>query len=111
MSPRASGPDGLSAQMLKATADSIAPSLTKLFNISITLGRFPEWWKTSAVVPIPKTTDLSDASKYRPISLVSVVSKLLERHFHLLISDQLHEFHPLADKNRNIKEMVDYVGF
>ena len=53
---KANGPDGISAQMLKGTAHSIAPSLTKLFNISISQGRFPECWKTSSVVPIPKST-------------------------------------------------------
>ena len=48
---KANGPDGISAQMLKGTAHSIASSLTKLFNISIHQGRFPECWKTSSVVP------------------------------------------------------------
>ena len=47
-----SGPDGVSSQMIKATAHSIAPSLTKLFNISITTGKIPGKWKLSAVVPI-----------------------------------------------------------
>ena len=39
------GPDRVSAQMLKATAHSIAPSLIKLFNISFRQGCFPECWK------------------------------------------------------------------
>ena len=68
--------------MLKSTARSIAPSLTKLFNISICLSRFPESWKTSAVVPIPKSSNHKDASNYRPISLLPVTSKILERHLH-----------------------------
>ena len=70
---KASGPDGISVRMLKSTARSIAPSLTKLFNISIRLGRFPESWKTSAVVPIPKSSNHKDASNYRPISLLPVL--------------------------------------
>jgi len=41
--------------MLKNTALSIAPSLAKLFNISIQLGHFPTCWKTS-VVPVPKSS-------------------------------------------------------
>ena len=47
-----SGPDGVPSGMLKAIAHSIAPSLTKLFNISITTGKIPGKWKLSAVVPI-----------------------------------------------------------
>ena len=54
-SSKANGPNGVSAQMLKARAHSIAPSLTKIFNISIIQGCFPECWKTSTVVPIPKS--------------------------------------------------------
>ena len=51
---RASGPDGISACMLKYTAEAITPSVTKLFNISIRCCRLPSCWKISSVVPIPK---------------------------------------------------------
>ena len=40
----------------------------------------------------------SDASNYRPVSLLSVVSKLLERHLHLLLVDYLNETCPLSNK-------------
>ena len=52
---KSSGPDGISVKMLKATATSIAPSIAKLFNISINLARFPQSWKISSIVPIPKS--------------------------------------------------------
>ena len=72
---KASGTDGVSSQMLKSTAHSIAPSLTKLLNVSITTGKIPGKWKLPAVVPIPKTLGgSSDRREYRPISLLSVVS-------------------------------------
>ena len=95
---KANGPDVISAQMLKGTAHSIASSLTKLFNISIRQGRFPECWKTSSVVPIPKSANPSEATNYRPISLLSVVSKMLERHFHQHVTKNLNEYHPLSNK-------------
>ena len=60
---KANGPDGISAQMLKGTAHRIVSSLTKLFNISISQGCFPECWKTS-VVPIPKFANCSEAADY-----------------------------------------------
>ena len=97
-SSKANGPDGVSAQMLKATAYSIAPSLTKLFNISISQGRFPDCWKTSTVVPIPKNANHKQVANYRPISLLSIVSKILERHLHLYITNHLNEHHPLSNK-------------
>ena len=51
---KASGQDGISACMLKKTAAVIVPSITKLFILSIQLGRPPTAWKSSNVVPIPK---------------------------------------------------------
>ena len=94
---KANGPDGISARMLKATSESIAPSLTNLFNLSIAKGHFPKPWKAARVVPVPKSTTKHSPSGYRPISLLSVLSKLLEKHFHSLITDHLNEHHPLSD--------------
>ena len=84
---KANGPDGISARMLKETAKSIAPSLTHLFNLSITKGQFPRLWKTASIVPIPKT-DKHSPSGYRPISLLPIVSKGLEKHIHSIKSNQ-----------------------
>ena len=52
---KASGPDGISARMLKYTAASIAPSLTKLFNVSLATGNLPSVWKRASIIPIPKS--------------------------------------------------------
>jgi len=82
---------------LKSTANAIAPSLTKLFNCSIACGRPPTSWKTSFVVPIPKIPRASSTSDYRPISLLSILSKVLEHHFHFLISEHLSIHYPLAN--------------
>ena len=89
---KSSGPDGVSAKMLKFTATSITPSVTKLFNLSISKCRVPSMWKKSAIVPIPKAKDTSAPSNYRPISLLPLLSKLLEKHIYGLISQHL-QFH------------------
>ncbi len=94
---KATGPDGISACMMKATSKSIALSLTSLFNLSITKGHFPKLWKSARVVPIPKSMAKHSPSRYRPISLLSILSKLLEKHFHFLITDHLAEHHSLSD--------------
>ena len=93
---KANGPDNISAKMLKSTAVSIAPVLTKFFNLSITTGKLPRVWKTSSVVPIPKAENKSDAKNYRPISLLSVTSKILERHIHGKILMHLQSAYPLS---------------
>ena len=91
---KASGLDGISAFMLKSVAHSISPSLTELFNLSIAQGCFPQCWKLSSIVPIPKSKNHTECSAYRHISLLSIVSKLLEKHIlhlscHLLESNRL----------------------
>ena len=91
---KANGPDRISAKILRETATSITPSLTKLFNISILPGKLPEKWKVSSIVPISKASDRASLSNYRPTSLLPVVSKM---HFHHLIADYLSEHRPLVN--------------
>ena len=75
---------------------SIAPGITELFNVSIQTGTIPEAWKISSIVPLPKGSKHTNVSNYRPISLLPVLSKLLERHIYGLISDHLDENYPIA---------------
>ena len=76
----------MSGRMLKGTSHSIALVIMKLFNLSIKTGKIPQKWKISFTVPIPKSqTNTDDPCNYRPISLLPVVSKLLERHVHSLV--------------------------
>ena len=53
--------------------------------MSIKSGKLPNEWKLALVTPIPKPGNKSDPANYRPISLLSIFSKLLENiHIHLL---------------------------
>ena len=61
---KANGPGGIAARMLKATADSIAPSLTNLLNLSISNGKFPKTWKEARIALIPKSTTKHSPSGY-----------------------------------------------
>ena len=88
---KATGPDVVSCTMLKNTATNIASSVTKLFNLSIKTGRIRMDWKLSLVVTIPKASAMSAPNNYHPISLLSILSKLLERHMYMLISSYLSE--------------------
>ena len=75
------GSDGITSSLQKATALSISDPLAFIFNQSLSTGIFPSIWKHSIIVPIPKFSPPSDSpTNYRPISLLSIVSKLLEKH-------------------------------
>ena len=89
---KASGPDGISAKMLKMTAEFIAPSVCKLFNISLLTGTVPQGWKRSIIVPVPKSSPACTPDSYRPVSLLSVLSKVLERHMYSIITNHLQTY-------------------
>ena len=85
------------AAALPNTAFSIAPAVTALFNLSLKLVRVPLCWKRSSVVPIPKIPAAKSPDYYRPISLLSILSKVLERHVFQLVTKELDENCPLSD--------------
>ena len=81
----ASGPDGILSPMLKGTSTSISLPLSNLFNASFNSGLIPSEWKSSRVVPIPKSGDTSEVANYRPISLLPSISKIQERVVHNIL--------------------------
>ena len=73
--------------LLKKNAEALAPFLCRLFSTSLECGVVPSSFKSAYITPLLKKADLNpaEASSYRPISNLSVVSKLLER----LVAKQL----------------------
>ena len=78
---KATGSDGIPVRLLKEIANQIAPSLTMLFNKSLRLGIFPKEWKLANILPIFKKGKRDFVENYRPISLLPVISQVLERCF------------------------------
>ena len=73
------GCDGIPTRLLKEAASSLAPSLATLFNISFERCTIPQEWRDATVTPIHKKGSKTEPSNYRPISLLSVTSKVQER--------------------------------
>ena len=53
------------------------------FNLSLSSGSFPDLWKKARVSPLFKEGSLFDRSNYRLISVLAILSKILERHIHI----------------------------
>ena len=83
-----SGMDGISIRFLKDSLPVLAFYLTVIINTSIVTGIVPDKWKHAIVCPLLKQGDVEDPSNYRPISLLSVLSKILEK----VVANQLYEF-------------------
>jgi len=102
---KANVPDGFSARMLKATSDSIAPSLTNLTYPSLRAtspkcGRYLELYQF--LKPKPNIVHLGAdqylSSRYPANSL--------KKHFHSLITDQLTEHYPLSEHSGDFRREI-----
>ena len=76
---KASGPDLISNKMIKQVATAISKPLKIIFNRSLCESVVPDMWKLGNLVPLFKKGDRSDASNYRPVSLLSNFGKIQER--------------------------------
>ena len=74
-----SGFDGVSNCLLKEIYDSIKVPLCYMFKESLRLGEFPNVFKKAIVKPLFKKGNKLEVNNYRPISLLPVISKLLEQ--------------------------------
>ena len=75
---KAMGLDGIGPRILKSCALSIYQPLHYLFTISLQTHKIPKEWKIHCITPIHKSGDRSSVTNYRPISLLSTTSKVLE---------------------------------
>ena len=97
---KACGPDGIPSRLLKECSQEIAPSVCALFNQSLNIGRIPSEWKSANVTPIYKKDLRELAENYRPISLLPILGKVMERcicntfygHFKQLVTKLQHGF-------------------
>ena len=74
-----SGWDEIPSLVVKQTIDSTLEPLTHIFNLSLSSGIFPDEMKIAKVIPLFKSGDTTSFSNYRPVSILSIFSKILER--------------------------------
>ena len=83
---KATGPDGISAYILKVFSAQLAPVTTGIFNRSTELCHVPSLWKSSFIVPVPKKASPVVHNDYRPVALTPVIMKCMEK---LVLKDLL----------------------
>ena len=75
---KATGPDHIPARVLKECRAELASPLCRLFHLCFSHSVFPGQWNTATVIPIHKRESKADPSNYRPISLLCIISKVME---------------------------------
>lgn len=82
------GSDGVTVGMIKPCLHIIVKHITHIVNVCLESGYFPNSWKTALVVPLSKIPKAESFSDLRPISLLPILSKILEK----VVSKQLNDY-------------------
>jgi hypothetical protein len=92
------GPDGIHPRVLKEACTSLAEPLSLLFQKSLTTGQLPKEWKTGTISAIFKKGRRDQASNYRPVSLTSVICKVMESILREYIMTHLLDKNLISDR-------------
>ena len=110
------GPDGIHPMMLKKLAAHLSTPLAFLFNTTLETGEIPDDWRKARVSPIFKKGARNQAENYRPISLTSIVCKLMEKFVkqaileHLLSNDLLsNKQHGFINGRSTVTQLLIYI--
>ena len=82
------GADGIAYRFMIDGLPVIGCHLMVIVNTSVVTGGFPNLWKYSLVTPVHKAGDIDDVNNFRPISILSIMSKVLEK----IVSNQLTDY-------------------
>lgn len=89
---KCSGLDELDTYVLKLTKPFIVPSICHIINLSILTKRFPQKWKIAKVVPLYKGKGSKfDSKNYRPVAILPILSKILERAIFKQVTSYMDE--------------------
>ena len=94
---KAAGLDGLSASFLKVGANQISSAIAQIINLSLYSGRIPNDMKTARAVPLFKKNSKSEPGNYRHVSILTVMSKILEKTVHKQLENYLRSEKLLYD--------------
>ena len=96
--------------ILKVSIDTYLPQLTRIINVSFDSGTFPDELKLAEVLPIFKKCDSLNKENYRPVSILSHVSKVFERLIYKQIDaftqDKFSKFLTGFRKNHNTQDCL-----
>jgi hypothetical protein len=97
------GPDEISPRILKESSEEITPVLTFIFNQSLSTGEIPDDWLIANIFPLHKKGPKDLPENYRPISLTSVCSKVMEHIIHSCICRFLEENQVLTPRQHGFR--------
>lgn len=91
------GADQVPTKLLKYCAEEICEPLSQIVNMCFRLGIFPDDLKRTVIKPLHKKGDKNDISNYRPIALISIISKIFEKALLSRIIDFTEKYSIISD--------------
>ena len=91
------GMDNIDTYTIKLMGDDIIPAVTHIVNLSIEQATFPSSYKLAKIIPLLKKDDPLEPKNYRPVAILSILSKVIERAIFIQIVDYMNLnnfFHP-----------------
>ena len=117
---KSSGLENVSSYIVKEAFGILSTEVTRMFNLSIISSKFPNAWKKALVVPIPKSGNLNKVKNFRPISLLPLPGKILEKLIHnqlsnhldhnSLLSDNQHGFRKSHSTLHSVSQLTDFIN-
>ena len=98
------GPDEILPIVLKEMKEVIYKPLTKIMQQSLDTGVVPTDWKIANVIPIHKKGDKTEPGNYRPISLTSIICKLMETIIRSKMENYLYGNNILGDSQHGFRK-------
>lgn len=106
---KAPGCDGIPTRLLVAAAEEIAPQVCHIFQLSVNSTVFPSEWKQAIVTPVYKGKgDTHQPTNYRPISLLCILSKVLERIVYRQLYDHVSPHFPPNQSGFRRRDGTEY---
>ena len=112
--------EGISMKLMKYVALEISHPLAHIFSLSLDQGIFPQKLKTSRIIPLHKSGSTELCDNYRPISLLSSISKILEKivsiklvnhlDFNKLISPRQFGFQKNKNTEQNLLNVINFIS-
>ena len=103
---KASGSDGITGQMLLLCGESVVLPLQIIFRNILSTSIYPDMWKLANVTPIFKKGDKQLIKNYRPISLLPICGKILEKIIFNKLYNYLHSNNLITKKNLNFVQVI-----
>ena len=101
---KSSGLCNVASRICKDAFVVIVPQLVYLFNLSLATGIFPDSWKQATIIPLYKGGNKTDVSNYRPVSLLPLPGKILEKIAHARLTLFLERERVISDNQGGFKK-------